>query len=119
MPYEDDKPPNEQDVPYQVSRITRISNGLQRSGSFAKKLDASTREDLREHSPNRIVREHVNNIIRLYFNKNPIVTQAHILHGLIKHMKLKCATKLLCFQDDKRRKEHVKIYQRHFLSLKN
>ena len=40
------------------------------------------------------IREHVSNIIKLYFEQQSVITQAQILHGLIKHKKLKCATKL-------------------------
>ena len=50
---------------------------------------------------NNIIRENFNNIIKLYFEQQSVITQAQILHGLIKHKKLKCATKLLVFKDVK------------------
>ena len=37
------------------------------------------------------------------------MTQAQILHRLIKHRKLKDTTKILCFHDDKSTKVHVNI----------
>lgn len=69
MPYEVDQPVEEHDVPYQVSRITRSCSGLM-GGRFAESLDASTREDLGEPSPNHTVRELVSNIIQRYFEKH-------------------------------------------------
>ena len=41
------------------------------------------------------------NIINLYFEQQSVITKAQILHGLIKHKKLKCATNLLGFKDVK------------------
>ena len=57
--------------------------------------------------PDCTIRKHVSNIIRLYFHKHQVVTQAHMLHGLLKHKKLKRHTKLLVFQDVKSRKACV------------
>ena len=82
---------------------------MERGGSFVESLDASTREDPWEPILDSIVREHVNTIIQLYFDKHSVVTQAWILHGLIKHKKLKCATKLLGFQDSKCTKACVNV----------
>lgn len=107
MPYEVDQPGEEQDVPYQVSRINGSCNGLERGGSLAKCLDASTQEDLGKPNHDHIVRKNGSDIISLYFDKHPVVTQPHILHGLIKHKKLKCATKLFGFQDAKSTKACV------------
>ena len=47
------------------------------------------------------IREHVSNIIKLYFEQQSVITQAQILHGLIKHKKMKGSTKLLGFKDVK------------------
>jgi hypothetical protein len=109
VPYEIDQPIEKRDVPYQVSSITRSCSGLERGGSFVESLDASTQEDLREPSHDHRAREHVSNIIRLYFDKQLVVTQAQILHGLIKHKKLKCATKFLGFRHAKSRKVLVNV----------
>ena len=49
----------------------------------------------------RTIREHVSNIIKFYFEQQSVITQAQILHGLIKHKKMKCATKLLGIKDVK------------------
>ena len=64
-------------------------------------LDDATQEEFRNLTPDRIVREHVSNIIKLYFEQQSVLTQAQILHGLIKHKKTKRATKLLGFKDVK------------------
>ena len=71
--------------------------------AFVESLDASTREDLGNPRPNHIVKKHLSNIIRLYFDNHP--------HGLIKYKKLKCTTKVLGFQDAKRRKAHVIVIE--------
>ena len=42
MPFEVDQPVEEQDVPYQVSRITGSCSGLEKGGNFAESMDAST-----------------------------------------------------------------------------
>ena len=64
-------------------------------------LDDATQEEFRNLNPNRTIREHVSNIIKLYFEQQSVITQAQILHGLIKHRKLKHATNLLAFKDVK------------------
>jgi phage-related tail protein len=74
-------------------------------------LDANTREEFGDPSLDQIVREHVSNIIKLFFEKNSVITQAQILHGLIKHKKLKHATKLLGFQDAKHAKAHENVLE--------
>ena len=48
VPYEVDQLAEEQDVPYQVSRIIGSCSGLERGGSFAESLDASTQGKPRE-----------------------------------------------------------------------
>ena len=64
-------------------------------------LDDATQEEFENPTPNQKIREHVSNIIKLYFEQQSVITQDQILHGLIKHKKLKHATKLLGFKDVK------------------
>ena len=64
-------------------------------------LDDATQEEFRNPTPDQTIREHVSNIIKLYFEQQSVITQAQILYGLIKHKKLKHATKLLGFKDVK------------------
>ena len=64
-------------------------------------LDCATQQEFRNPTLDRAIREHVSNIIKLYFEQQSVVTQAQILHGLIKQKKLKRATKLLGFEDVK------------------
>ena len=64
-------------------------------------LDDATQEEFGNPTPDRTIREHVSNIIKLYFEQQSIITQVQILHGLIKHKKLKHATNLLGFKDVK------------------
>lgn len=96
---------------YHVSRIIESCSGLERGGSLVKILDANTWEDLEKPIPNRTVRNHVSNIIQLYFDKHLVISQAQILHGLIKHNKIKHATKILGFEDAKSRKESVNVIE--------
>ena len=69
-------------------------------------LDDATQEEFGNPTPDRTIREHVNNIIKSYFEQYSVITQAQILHGLIKHKRLKHATKFLGFQNDKSKKKH-------------
>ena len=55
-------------------------------------LDDSTQEEFQNLTPDRKIREHVSKIIKLYFEQQSMITQSQILHGLIKHKKLKRAT---------------------------
>jgi len=64
---------------------------------------------LTERIPGWRVREHVNDIIKSYFVQHSVIAQARILHGLIKHKKLKHATKLLGFQVYKSKKAHEAV----------
>ena len=64
-------------------------------------LDDATQEEFENLTPDRTIKEHVCNIIKLYFEQQSVITQDQILHGLIKHKKLKHATKLLGFKDVK------------------
>ena len=64
-------------------------------------LDDATQVEFKNPAPDRTIRNHVSNIIKLYFEQQSVITQAQILHGLIKHKKLKRATKLLGFKDVK------------------
>ena len=64
-------------------------------------LDDATQEEFGNPTPDQTIREHVSNIIKLYFEKQLVITQAQILHGLIKHKKMRRATKLLGFKDVK------------------
>ena len=64
-------------------------------------LDDATQEEFGNLIPERTIREHVSNIIKLHFEQQSVITQAQILHGLIKHKKIKRATKLLGFKEVK------------------
>lgn len=96
-------------MPSRVDKILGSCSVLERGGRFAENLDASIIEDLRELIPVLIVREHVSNIIRQYFEKYLLVALAQILHGFIKHKKLKHATKCLGFQDARNRKARMNV----------
>ena len=64
-------------------------------------MDDATQEELGNSTPDWTIREHVSNIIKVYFEQQSVIKQAQILHGLIKHKKLKSATRLLGFKDIK------------------
>ncbi len=50
-------------------------------------LDDAMQEEFGNPTLDRKIREHVSNIIKLYFEQQSVLTQAQILHGLIKHKK--------------------------------
>ena len=64
-------------------------------------LDDSTQEEFGNLILDWKIREHVSNTIKFYFEQQSVITQAKILHGLIKHKKFKRATNLLGFKDVK------------------
>ena len=101
--------PTEDPMPSRLSRMVGSCSGFERGGNYLEGLDAVTREQFGDLIPDRTVREYVSNIIKSYFEDCSVLTQAQILHGLIKHKKLKNATKLLGFQDasSKKAREHV------------
>ena len=51
-------------------------------------LEYATKEEFRNSTLDRTIREHVSNIIKLYFVQKSVITQDQILHGLIKYKKL-------------------------------
>ena len=69
-------------------------------------MDVVIGEEFWSPSYVQIVREYVRNIIRLHFEQHLVITQAQIVHGLLKHKRLKDATKLLGFKDDKGKMAH-------------
>ena len=107
--YEIDQPVEEHDKTYQVSGIIWSCSGLERGGSLVESLDASRQEDPEKPRLDHTIRKHVSNIIQLYFDKHPVVTQAQILNGGIKDKNLNISTKLLGFQDAKRRKAPINV----------
>ena len=52
-------------------------------------------------SPVWTVREHVSNNIKFHFEQHSVITKPQILHGLLKHKRLKDATNMLGFKDVK------------------
>ena len=80
-----------------IGRFNDVGMG---TNCFARLYDA-TQEEVSNPTPHRPIGEHVSNIIKSYFQKQWVITQAQILHGLIKHKKLKRAIKLLGFKNVK------------------
>ena len=60
-------------------------------------LDANTREELRDSSYDRLVGEHVSNIMKIFLEKKRVITLSQMLHGWIKSTKLRHETKMLGF----------------------
>ena len=60
-------------------------------------LDDATQEEFRNLTPDRTIRDHVSNIIKLYFEQQSVSTQAKILHGLIKKQKIEVCHKVVGF----------------------
>ena len=60
-------------------------------------LDDATQEEFGNPTPDWTIKEHVSNIIKLYFEQQSVITQAQILHGLIKHKKIETCHKVVEF----------------------
>jgi len=80
--------PTQDLMPSHVSRVIRSCNGIGRGENCLEGLDDATQEEFENLSPNQTIREHSNSIIKLYFEQKSVITQAQILHRLIKHKKL-------------------------------
>ena len=93
--------PSQDRAPSDFSRVIGSFNDVGMATNCLIGLDDATQEEFENPTPDRTIREHASNIIKLYFEKQSVITQAQILHGLIKHKKMKCATKLLGFKDVK------------------
>ena len=99
-----------------VARVIGSCSGFG-MGASLEGLDVVTIEEFGNPSLVRTNREHVSNIIKSYFEQHSIMTQAQILHGLIKHKKLEQTTILLGFRDARRRKEHGVVIENVTKSL--
>ena len=64
-----------------VARVIGSCSGFGRGGKL-EGLDVIIGEDFGNLSPIRIVKEHVSNIIKSYFEQHSIMTQAQILHAI-------------------------------------
>ena len=72
-------------APSNFSRVIGSFNGIGMTTNCLRGLDDVTQEEFGNPTPDRMIREHVSNIIKLYFEQQSVITQAQILHGLIKH----------------------------------
>ena len=75
-------------APSNFSRVIGSFNDVGMDGNCLRGLDDSTQEEFRNLTPDQKIREHVSNIIKLYFEQQLVITQAQILHELIKHKKI-------------------------------
>ena len=79
--------PSQDRAPTNFSRVIGSFNDIGMSTNCLRGLDDATQEEFENSAPDRIVIEHVSSIIKLYFEQKSVLTQAQILHGLIKHKK--------------------------------
>ena len=91
-------------APFDFSRVIGSFNDVGMAANCLRGLDDATQEEFGNPTHDRTIKEHASNIIKFYFEQQSMITQAQILHGFIKHKKLKCATKLLGFNDVKNKK---------------
>ena len=87
--------PSQDRAPSNLSRVIGSFNDIEMDSNCLRGLDDATQEEFGNPTHDQTIREHVSRIIKLYFEQQSVITQAQILHGLIKHKKLKHATKLL------------------------
>ena len=101
--------PSQDRAPSDFSRVIGSFNDVGMSANCLRGLDDATQEEFGNPTLDWAIKEHVINIIKLYFEQQSVITQAQILHGLIKHKKMKCATKLLGFKDVKNKNAHENV----------
>ena len=63
------------------------------AANYLRGLDDASQEEFGNLTPDRTIINQVSNIIKFYFEQQSVITLAQILHGLIKHKKMKRATK--------------------------
>ena len=69
-------------------------------------MDDAAGEEFGNLSPVWTLRKYIRNITKLHFEKHLVITQTQILHGLLKHKRLKNATNILGFKYVKGKMEH-------------
>ena len=79
--------PSQDRAPSNFSRVIGSFNDVGMDANCLRGLDDATQEEFGNPTPDRTIREHVSNIIKLYFEQQSVITQAQILHGLIKQKK--------------------------------
>ena len=80
--------PSQNRVPSSFSRVIGRFNDVGMDEICLRGLDDATQEEIWNPTPDQTIRENVSNIIKLYFEQQSVITQAQILHGLIKHKNL-------------------------------
>ena len=75
--------PSQDRAPSDFSRVIGSFNNVGMYDNYLRGLDDATQEEFENPNPDRTIREHVSNIINLYFEQQSVITQAQILHGLI------------------------------------
>ena len=102
VPPHDLDQPSLDTFPSHISSIIGSYSGIGRGVNCLEDCEVVVvREEIGNLISSRTVREHVINIIKSHFEQHLVMEQAQILHGLIKHKKMKHTTKLLGFQDAK------------------
>ena len=95
--------PSQDRAPSDFSRVIGSFNDIGMDANCLRGLDDATQEEFGNPAPDWTITEHASNIIKFYFQQQSVITQAQILHGLIKQKKLKRAKKLLGFKDVKKK----------------
>jgi hypothetical protein len=62
---------------------------LWRGGNFLENLEENKNEELGVSILHQIMRKHVGNIVKLFFEKKLVITKVEILHGFGKIDKIK------------------------------
>ena len=72
--------PSQDHAPSDFSRVIGSFNDIGMATNCLRGLDDATQEDFGNPTPDRKIREHVSNTIKLYFEQKPVITKAQILH---------------------------------------
>ena len=93
----DPSQPSQDRAPSYFSRVIGSFNDVGMAANCLIGLDDATQEEFGNPTPDRTIREYVSNIIKLYFEQQLVITQAQILHELIKQKKIETCHKVVGF----------------------
>ena len=88
--------PSQDHAPSDFSRVIGSFNDDGIAANCLRGLDDATQEEFRNPNPDRTIREHVSNIIKLYFEQQSVITQAQIL-WIDKTQKIETCLKVVGF----------------------
>ena len=84
-------------APSDFSRVIGSFNDIGMDPNCLRGLDDATQEEFRNPTPDRKIREHVGNIINLYFEKQSVITKSSNPTWIDKTQKIETCHKVVEF----------------------